>query len=758
VSRGTVRFPTLQLVVALIGFSLMLASVGAPPAHAASQVDRMTVVATPLKAKNSSGQSTFAVLSSVKFDSAPLSANVTFDVVQGPATIQGGHPTVPNAASTRGTASGTCYGAGPVVIRASWNDGSIVTDFAEGGLECDGAVEMLWGGPKKEQLGKIGAAIGLGVAILGIGVALAGGPFGWTVLAAVIGAGGAAASLAAADPPDPDYRRDVVLTTSDHRSLGASDGMPPDALPVLNRLMDAWWRVRQSSLALQQTQDRWMGAGLANDAAWQERHARAALGFAHQLAQDLRAVATVLDTLPADLTSAGVPDVLFTDNELETIVDTWAQPPGPAEPAASVFDEAGWSDPIPGYPDATIAEWVAVSAAEVDPADRPKSLYQALTIAHDDLRSTADGLDGWGPPVVTGASAMEGPEEGGTVVTLTGDRLNQTQNVYVGPNVVDQLNCDASHCQLTTPPGAGVEEIVAVNGDGEELPALHAVTFRYRSPADSAVINGSFEGGGGFPGIQNFQPIQPGNYGSWEVRGNRVDVVGPLQATAGAGRQFVDLNGNHDDLDQSGPGAIRQTLATTPGHSYTFEFLMSGNPNGEPVIKSLQAAFGDANAEFSFDTADRSNDALGWQRKALTATACSAQTTIELRSLTPGYRGPNVDSVRVHDNGLATLPCQATAAPLPVPRVREQTIKAPKKLRMGKRVRLAKLTRQGAVITWSHRSKSKSVCRVSGKRGKQVVKGKRRGTCGLVAKAPAVSGYSALRGVIRFKVVSKRRR
>jgi hypothetical protein len=72
--------------------------------------------------------------------------------------------------------------------------------------------------------------------------------------------------------------------------------------------------------------------------------------------------------------------------------------------------------------------------------------------------------------------------------------------------------------------------------------------------------------------------------------------------------------------------------------------------------------------------------------------------------------------------------------------------KVPKFLKRGKRVRLAAATAQGAPLTWT--SLTRRICMTAGTR----VRGIRKGKCRILATAPAVQGFEALRTSFRMKV------
>jgi hypothetical protein len=67
-------------------------------------------------------------------------------------------------------------------------------------------------------------------------------------------------------------------------------------------------------------------------------------------------------------------------------------------------------------------------------------------------------------------------------------------------------------------------------------------------------------------------------------------------------------------------------------------------------------------------------------------------------------------------------------------------------IKKGKKVRLAKVTAQGAPLSW--RTTTKKVCTVK----KAKLKGLKKGTCRLQAKAPGVAGFSAFSQKFTIKV------
>ncbi|MBK6763978.1 MAG: hypothetical protein IPG68_12230 [Micrococcales bacterium] len=115
------------------------------------------------------------------------------------------------------------------------------------------------------------------------------------------------------------------------------------------------------------------------------------------------------------------------------------------------------------------------------------------------------------------------------------------------------------------------------------------------------------------------------------------------------------------------------------------------------------------------------------------------------------------DTVTITTDGTVDLIAQSTvsptATPTPTPTTSpttaagKQTVKKPPaRLKKGKKVKLAKKTTQGTRVTW--KSRSKAVCSVSS----STLKAKKKGTCKVRAKAPAVPGYLAYSRVFKVRI------
>jgi hypothetical protein len=184
------------------------------------------------------------------------------------------------------------------------------------------------------------------------------------------------------------------------------------------------------------------------------------------------------------------------------------------------------------------------------------------------------------------------------------------------------------------------------------------------------VQNGSFEQGyegttqtnGGWPSNHGFwAPI--GYFGAtdtipdWTVSGGGVDwsdsdVSVPNSMIAADRDRFVDLN----SCCGNAPGVISQTIATTPGVSYTMSFSYSGHPYSVCYFgpKPMQASAGSASTVVTADPlAEGYLDSTNiWHAASVTFTASSSSTVISFESLENDgtCAGPLVDNVSVTAN------------------------------------------------------------------------------------------------------------
>jgi choice-of-anchor C domain-containing protein len=182
--------------------------------------------------------------------------------------------------------------------------------------------------------------------------------------------------------------------------------------------------------------------------------------------------------------------------------------------------------------------------------------------------------------------------------------------------------------------------------------AVASAIFAASAPASAAVnllTNGSFEDGqyGGGP----YQTLNGGStvITGWTVGGASIDWInGYWPSGPAAGNFSLDMNG-------LGLGSISQTFNTTAGQKYQVTFLMAGNPDGGPAVKTLDVStLSGGTQTFSFDTTGRSLATMGWTQYSFMFTATGASDTITFLSTSccgsgafPAAYGPALDLVTV---------------------------------------------------------------------------------------------------------------
>jgi choice-of-anchor C domain-containing protein len=165
--------------------------------------------------------------------------------------------------------------------------------------------------------------------------------------------------------------------------------------------------------------------------------------------------------------------------------------------------------------------------------------------------------------------------------------------------------------------------------------------------AFTGLTNGSFEDlnatyvDNGF----GFQQLNAGDASidGWTVDAGSVDWIG-LYWPAPDGDMSIDMSG-------ADAGTLSQTFETTIGNTYTVSFLLSGNPAGDPAVKTLDvSATGGAVANFTHDTTGTDLGTMVWAPETYTFLATSASTTLSFVSTTLGAFGPAIDNVVVTES------------------------------------------------------------------------------------------------------------
>jgi choice-of-anchor C domain-containing protein len=161
--------------------------------------------------------------------------------------------------------------------------------------------------------------------------------------------------------------------------------------------------------------------------------------------------------------------------------------------------------------------------------------------------------------------------------------------------------------------------------------------------AFTGVSNGSFEDGT-FT-VNGFDTLTPGSTAltGWSVNSGSIDWIGSYWP-ASVGSRSIDLNG----FDT---GSISQALATTIGNTYVVNFDMSGNPAGDPTLKTMTVgATGATASTYSYDTALAGNtltDMMWAPQPAYSFFATSSSSVLTFTSTIAGEFGPALDNVVV---------------------------------------------------------------------------------------------------------------
>jgi len=154
------------------------------------------------------------------------------------------------------------------------------------------------------------------------------------------------------------------------------------------------------------------------------------------------------------------------------------------------------------------------------------------------------------------------------------------------------------------------------------------------------LLNGSFELGIN-PGVDTglFAPDST-NITSWTVGSGSIDYVGS-RWVAGQGSRSLDMTG-------VSPGSIFQDVSGfTVGRLYHLAFLLAGNPDAGPTIKTLQADIGAASQVFTFDITGHTTANMGWAQQQMDFLATGTTMRLTFTSLTAGNAGPALDFVNI---------------------------------------------------------------------------------------------------------------
>lgn len=139
----------------------------------------------------------------------------------------------------------------------------------------------------------------------------------------------------------------------------------------------------------------------------------------------------------------------------------------------------------------------------------------------------------------------------------------------------------------------------------------------------------------GFSKGQAFAP-------SWRVAKGSIDFVSPTYWNM-AGLCSIDVDGGS-------PGAFtHKGFPTAVNAKYTVTFLLSGNSDGAPTVKTLKVSAANQSITYTWDTSNGNDPRHGkYAKKTWTFTAAKASTVLKFASLDPtSAYGPVVAKIAV---------------------------------------------------------------------------------------------------------------
>ena len=173
------------------------------------------------------------------------------------------------------------------------------------------------------------------------------------------------------------------------------------------------------------------------------------------------------------------------------------------------------------------------------------------------------------------------------------------------------------------------------------------VLFAFRPAHANLLVNGSFETG---PAPGAMLPLASGSsaINGWLVTRAGIDYAGTAW-TAAQGARSIALNG-------PGAGGISQTFETLPHAIYTVRFYLTGDPDSEPVIKTMSVSAAGQTSDYTADITGHWSWDPGWNPKMFTFQAATTTTTLEFFSTMAGTTGATLDSVTMVLTSTADVP------------------------------------------------------------------------------------------------------
>jgi len=169
------------------------------------------------------------------------------------------------------------------------------------------------------------------------------------------------------------------------------------------------------------------------------------------------------------------------------------------------------------------------------------------------------------------------------------------------------------------------------------------------------VVDGDFapppDGAPSFTTIYSGATI--GGVGAWTVTQGSVDVINGYWEAPPGGGQSLDMQGNS-------PGAISQTISgLVAGQQYLLTFDISGNPDGEPTIKTLAVSLGGGFAQdFSYNDTGTTKTSMNWATESELFTYSGGSGVLQFQDVSVG--GPGYYGAVLGDVSLTPVPEPAT--------------------------------------------------------------------------------------------------
>ncbi len=168
-----------------------------------------------------------------------------------------------------------------------------------------------------------------------------------------------------------------------------------------------------------------------------------------------------------------------------------------------------------------------------------------------------------------------------------------------------------------------------------------AMLFIFVTVTSAQIANGGFDSGPATSGYVTVYAGDPSITG-WTVTGGSVDYI--VDYWTGSPGPSLDLSGLYQD------GGVSQEIPTTPGSRYRIQFMMSGNPDGGPMLKTMTVATNNGNTkEYTYDTWENSTmrTDMKWESNSFYFTASATTTVISFSTAITTAFGPALDDVSI---------------------------------------------------------------------------------------------------------------